>query len=84
MRRLAASRRLQSAEARYGQLFCWLMADMLRPCTRKSDAILRHVASWGDRFPMTVNTAKEALPVNQKSRSANNGCGTHQRTFNSI
>jgi hypothetical protein len=60
MRRLATSRRLQSAEARYGQGFCWLTADMLRPYAGKLDAILRHVASWGDRFPMTVNTAKDA------------------------
>jgi hypothetical protein len=27
-----------------------LLVDMLRPC-RKPDAILGHVASWGDRFP---------------------------------
>jgi hypothetical protein len=33
---------------------------MLRPYAGKLDAILRHVASWGDRFPMTVNTAKDA------------------------
>jgi hypothetical protein len=31
-----------------------LADDMLRPCWffSKPDAILRHVASWGDRFPM--------------------------------
>jgi hypothetical protein len=30
-----------------------LMANMRRPLL-KSDAILGHVASWGDRFPMAA------------------------------
>src|SRR5215475_2527380 len=32
-------------------------ADMMRP-SWKSDAILGHVASWGDRFPIGPNKAR--------------------------
>jgi len=43
--------------------------DMRRPC-ENPDAILWHVASWGDRCPQALNTAKEIEPVNRKAGSA--------------
>jgi hypothetical protein len=39
------------------------MADMMRPWG-KPDAILWHVASWGDRFPMAATTSKPGVFVN--------------------
>ena len=34
-----------------------LIEDMARPC-KERDAILQHVASWGDRFPMISSSTK--------------------------
>ena len=36
------------------------MAGMQRPC-RKSYAILRHDASWGDRFPRSATKSRGAI-----------------------
>ena len=36
------------------------MANMRRPL-RSSDAILGHVASWGDRFPMSGGKSREPV-----------------------
>jgi hypothetical protein len=35
----------------------WIAEDMLRPWC-KQDAILGHVASWGDRFPMAEHVGQ--------------------------
>jgi hypothetical protein len=40
------------------------MADMMRPCG-KPDAILGHVALWGDRSPMDASTSKQGYFVNR-------------------
>src|SRR5262245_40810531 len=39
-----------------------LVVDMVRPEVR-TDAILRHVASWGDRFPMRTKKPRSTTVV---------------------
>src|SRR5271168_1376917 len=39
-----------------------LIEDMARPC-KERDAILQHVASWGDRFPISLAQPKRTASV---------------------